>query len=246
MGDSEKGADDEQLDRLIAFATTLRRTHAFHSEPTEFHYPGLVEREFHSRRLPVDGGARSRDGGNHRRASIVMAAERAELVPYIQYPEHEPLDQWRALNRSPDWTAIHLLQNGDRVDANARHCPQTWRFSILDQPQIRGAWSNAMFSLLAPNTAIPPACRSEQRAAGVSFAADCAGGCWFRVGGETRYWRGGEALLRRHRRARSHEPERSASSGLHFRCLAPRLEPVEREAIAAAIEAETPGAEAGL
>ena len=43
-----------------------------------------------------------------------MAAERAELVPYIQYDEHLPLDQWRPLNRNPDWTAIHLLQNGER------------------------------------------------------------------------------------------------------------------------------------
>ena len=25
-----------------------------------------------------------------------MAAERAELVPYVQYDEHLPMDQWRA------------------------------------------------------------------------------------------------------------------------------------------------------
>ena len=54
-----------------------------------------------------------------------MAAERTELVPYIQYEEHQPLRQWRELNRNRDWTAIHLIQNGVTVEANARHCPRT-------------------------------------------------------------------------------------------------------------------------
>ena len=52
-----------------------------------------------------------------------MAAERAELVPYIQYEDHLPLRQWRELNRNPDWTAIHLWQNGNastRMRAIAR------------------------------------------------------------------------------------------------------------------------------
>ena len=53
----------------------------------------------------------------------VMASERAELVPYIQYPDDVPLRQWAELNRNRAWTAIHLVQNGVTIEANARHCP---------------------------------------------------------------------------------------------------------------------------
>ena len=72
-------------------------------------------------------------------------------------------------------------------------------------------------------------------------------GCWFRVGGETRYWREGEALV--FDDTVEHEamnPSDALRVVLIFDVWRPDLEPVERQAIAAAIEAETPGAEAGL
>jgi len=178
----------------------------------------------------------------------VMTAERAELVPYIQYPEHQPLDQWRALNRSLDWTAIHLLQNGERVDANARRCPRTLDIlASCDQPQVRGASPNAMFSLLAPNTAIPPHVGVNNARLVCHLPLIVPEGCWFRVGAETRYWRRGEAIV--FDDTTEHEamnPSDELRVVLIFDVWRPELESVERQAIAAAIEAETPGAEAGL
>ena len=70
----------------------------------------------------------------------MMAAERAELVPYIQYPDDVPLRQWAALNRNRAWTAIHLVQNGVTIEANARHCPAVMALlGGLDQPDIAAA-----------------------------------------------------------------------------------------------------------
>src|SRR3546814_15812253 len=84
-------------------------------------------------------------------------AQRAELVPYIQYSEDLPLRQWKALNQSRDWTAIHLLQNGHRIEANASHCPRTMAaIAAIPHPRTSARTPNAMFSLLAPRKPLPP------------------------------------------------------------------------------------------
>ena len=148
MASAEAKADAEQRARIARFRdNVLRRTRPYHSEPTHFHYPGLVEREFHPRRLfPWIEQLEAATGDIAAEFSAVMAAERAELVPYIQYADHQPLDQWRPLNQNRDWTAIHLWQNGRRIDANADHCPKTMALlEAIDQPAVRGAGPNAMF-----------------------------------------------------------------------------------------------------
>jgi aspartyl/asparaginyl beta-hydroxylase (cupin superfamily) len=250
MQPAEESADDEQRHRLKRFRSNiLRRTRAYHSEPTHFHYPGLVEREFHPRRLfPWIEALEAATDEIVAEFESVMKAERAELVPYIQYPEHRPLDQWRPLNRSLDWTAIHLLQNGERVEANARHCPRTLEVvASCDQPQVRGASPNAMFSLLAPNTAIPAHVGVNNARLVCHLPLIVPEGCWFRVGAEKRYWRKGEAFV--FDDTIEHEalnPSAELRVVLIFDVWRPDLEPLERQAIAAAIEAETPGAEAGL
>jgi aspartyl/asparaginyl beta-hydroxylase (cupin superfamily) len=250
MRTAEDSADDELRQRLERYrGNILRRTRAYHSEPTHFHYPGLVEREFHPRRLfPwLEALERSTDE-IAAEFQTVMSAERAELVPYIQYPEHQPLDQWRALNRSRDWTAIHLLQNGERVETNARHCPRTLELAArCDQPQVRGASPNVMFSLLAPHTTIPPHVGVNNARLVCHLPLIVPEGCWFRVGGETRHWRRGEAFV--FDDTIEHEamnPSDELRVVLILDVWRPELEPVERQAIAAAIEAETPGVEAGL
>ena len=153
-----------------------------------------------------------------------MTAERAELIPYIQYEEHQPLDQWRPLNKNSDWTAIHLLQNGRRIEANAVHCPRTMALlDSIDQPQISGAGPNAMFSLLAPHTTIPPHVGVNNSRLVCHLPLIVPDGCWFRVGEETRPWHRGEAFV--FDDTIEHEAENPSDqlrSRLHLRCLAPR------------------------
>jgi aspartyl/asparaginyl beta-hydroxylase (cupin superfamily) len=198
MAKVEAAADDEQRQRMARFrSNALRRTRHYHSEPTEFHYPGLVEREFHPRRLfPWLEQLEAATDMLTAELRTVMSAERAELVPYIQYDDHLPLEQWRALNRNPDWTAIHLLQNGEIVESNARCCPGTMELlSRIPQPQIPGASPNAMFSLLAPQTAIPPHVGVNNARLVCHLPLIVPEGCWFRVGAETCYWQRGGAFV---------------------------------------------------
>jgi aspartyl/asparaginyl beta-hydroxylase (cupin superfamily) len=126
----------------------------------------------------------------------VIGSEAAELVPYIQYPDDVPLRQWESLNRSRDWTAIHLLQNGRPVERNARHCPRTMKLlERLPQPDVPGASPNAMFSLLAPRTRIPPHTGVANTRLVCHLPLIVPEGCGFRVGAETRQWRPGSAFV---------------------------------------------------
>jgi aspartyl/asparaginyl beta-hydroxylase (cupin superfamily) len=172
-------------------------TRHFHQEPTEFHYPGVPEFEFHDRSFfpeldTLDEATEVIRG----EFDTLMRAEAAEMVPYIQYPEHVPLAQWKALNNSREWTAVHLLRNGERVEANARHCPKTLEaIAALDQPHIRGASPNAMFSLLAPRTRIPPHTGVANTRLVCHLPLIVPPGCGFRVGASTREWQVGQSFV---------------------------------------------------
>ncbi|HWJ39046.1 MAG TPA: aspartyl/asparaginyl beta-hydroxylase domain-containing protein [Sphingomicrobium sp.] len=195
---AEAKADEEQRKRMERFCSnTVRRTRPYHSSPTHYHYPELAEREFHPRRLfPWLERLEAATEIIAAELRNVMAAERAELVPYVQYDEHVPMDQWRPLNQNPDWTAIHLLLKGERIEPNARHCPETMALlAELDQPVIAGASPNAMFSLLAPRTLIPPHVGINNARLVCHLPLIVPEGCWFRVGAETRYWKRGEAFV---------------------------------------------------
>jgi aspartyl/asparaginyl beta-hydroxylase (cupin superfamily) len=242
MQASEAAAGPEERQRLERFrSNVLRRTRPYHSEPTHFHFPELAEREFYPRGLfPWLQLLEEATDTIASEMQAVMAAERAELVPYVQYAEHLPLDQWRELNNNRDWTAIHLLQNGSRVAANANLCPET--MSLLakcDQPQIRGGSPNAMFSLLAPRTRIPAHVGVNNTRLVCHLPLIVPEGCWFRVGAETRVWKRGEALV--FDDTIEHEalnPSDQLRVVFIFDVWRPDLSKTERDAVAALIEAD--------
>ena len=191
-------ANEEEAGRIARFqSNVLRKTRPYHSEPTHFAFPGLAEREFHPRsEHPWLAGLEAATDTISADLDAVMSAERTELVPYIQYPDHQAMAQWRALNRNPDWTAIHLIQNGKLIEANARHCSRTMALlEALPQPVIPGAGPNAMFSVLAPHTSIPPHVGVNNSRLVCHLPLIIPEGCWFRVGGETRFWERGKAFV---------------------------------------------------
>ena len=65
----------------------------------------------------------------------------------------------------------------------------------LHQPVIAGASPNAMFSLLAPRTLIPPHVGINNARLVCHLPLIVPEGCWFRVGAERRDWKPGEAFV---------------------------------------------------
>ncbi len=231
---------DEQRRIRRFHSNIVRATRPYHCEPSHFAYPGLSEREFHDGDdFPWLGGLEAATPAIVEDFQRVMAAERAELVPYIQYPDDVPLRQWAALNRSRDWTAIHLIRNGERVEANARHCPAVMALlERLDQPDIAGRCPNAMFSLLAPGAHIPPHHGVANTRLVCHLGLIVPPGCWFRVGAERREWQRGLAWVFddtiEHEAA---NPSDSLRVILIVDTWHPGLSPAERLAVAASMEA---------
>ena len=173
------------------------RTRIYHSEATHFHYPGLREIEFHDRaEFPWLEELESLTDPIARELSVVANAPDAVLVPYVQYGASEPLAQWRELNHNRDWTAIHLIQRAERVVPNADYCPTTMEFlARMDQPWIEGCGANAMFSMLAPRTSIPPHVGVANFRLLCHLPLIIPGKCWFRVGEEVHDWEMGRAWV---------------------------------------------------
>ncbi len=250
MMESEQRANEEEKARIERFrSNALRRTKPFHSTPTHFQYPALTEREFHPRRLfPWLDELEAETEAITAEFEGIMASERAELVPYIQYEDHIPMRQWQPLNHNLDWTAIHLVQNGQVIDANARHCPRTMALlKRLPQPQIQGASPNAMFSLLAPHTAIPPHVGISNARLVCHLPLMVPQGCWFRVGEEVRHWQRGEAFV--FDDTIEHEAMNPTDQlRIVFICDVwhPDLSSVERDAVAALIAEDGRATHAGL
>ena len=241
----EARADGDAAWRIARFRdNALRRTKVYYSEPTHFHFPGLTQREFHPRTAhPWLADFEAATAAIRDEMLGVMKSKRAELVPYLQYQAHEPLAQWRDLNRNPDWTAIHLLKDGERIEANAAQCPVTMKLlEKVPQPAIPGASPTALFSLLAPNTAIPPHVGVNNARLLCHLPLVVPEGCWFRVGAETRFWREGEAFVfddtMEHEAA---NPSDQLRVVMIFDLWHPDLVPVERDAISALVGRECTG-----
>ena len=244
IGPLERGLSPPERRRLARFSSNIvRRTRPCHSEPSHFHYPGLAEHEFHDPEdFPWLADLEAATETIREEFDILMASERAELVPYIQYSEDQPLRQWKSLNWSRAWTAVHLLQNGAVIEANARHCPGTLRLlESIGQPVIPGRSPNAMFSLLAPHTRIPPHNGVANTRLVCHLPLVVPENCWFRVGAVTRRWEVGRGFVFDD----TIEHEAANDSGalrvvFIFDIWHPGVEPAEREAIAAMMAALEP------
>lgn len=184
-----------RAERFISNASHL--TKVYPQQPSHYHYPDLPAIEVHDtaqfaglRELEADTDAI--------RAEFVALLEdrEAELAPYIQYEEGIPLRQWEALNRNDAWSAFHLLKCGERVARNADRCPATMAaLARLDQPQVAKASPNAMFSLLAPRTRIPPHTGVANTRLVCHLPLIVPGGCGFRVGATTLAWEPGRCFV---------------------------------------------------
>lgn len=235
------GTQDEvwKIERFRS--NVMRKSRIWHSQPTHYHYPGLVEREFHPReRFPWLADLEAATAVIRAEMEATLQSTRAELVPYLDYSEHEALAQWRELNRNPDWTAIHLIKRGEVIRANADLCPHTMDIlTRLPQPEIPNASANAMFSLLAPGKTIPPHVGVNNTRLLCHLPLVVPPGCWFRVGGETRFWREGEAFVFddtiEHEAA---NPSDKLRVVMIFDIWHPDLTPLEQQAVSALVAAD--------
>ena len=102
---------------------------------------------------------------------------------------------WTSCDQSLAWGACFLWEYGEPNLPVLDACPETAKaLAALPRNLIPGRAPSAFFSLLKPRTRIPPHTGVTNTRAIIHLPLIVPGGCGFRVGGETRAWREGEAF----------------------------------------------------
>lgn len=177
----------------------LGKRRRFHSEPTGYFYPGLPAIEFHDRAdfaflAELEAATPLIQAELHQVLDDEIAA--ADLEPYMQRSDSEPLEQWTELNRSLRWSAYHFAFYGRPYEKHRQKCPRT--AAILDsmpQPVIQNRSPASLFSILQPRTHIPPHNGVANFRLLCHLPLILPPDCRFRCGSETRAWRMGEAFV---------------------------------------------------
>lgn len=231
-------AERRRLEAFIDIALRTRRR--FQQEPLEYDYPGLPSIEFYDREeFPWLPEFESATAAMQAELGRILVEDEAGFSPYIQYGEDQPLDQWRELNKSPRWSAFHFYHQGREVADRCARAPATMQaVRRLPQAEVDLRSPSAMFSVLHPNTRIPPHTGIANFRLVVHLPLVLPPGCSFRVGGETREWRMGEAWV--FDDTIEHEARNdSGETRIILICdiWSPRLSPDERAAIRSVIAA---------
>jgi ornithine lipid ester-linked acyl 2-hydroxylase len=188
-------AELERVDHGLAAFLGKRRI--FHPQPTFLHVPKLPEYEFYNRAdFPWLAEFEAASGEIRAEFERVMREDSAGIVPYIDYPEGLPLDQWAELNKSRRWSAFFLWRDGARVDAHADRCPRTAELlARAPTADVPGYAPTAFFSILDRKSHIPPHCGVTNSRLIVHLPLVVPAGCRFRVGSEMREWRERQAWV---------------------------------------------------
>jgi len=190
-----RGTVEEKRARLfLDMVLGLERN--YRQEPTDFFYPGLPAIGFYERsHFPWLQELEAQTARIKEELLSVLPREEA-FVPYMNYGDGIPLDQWQDLNRSRRWSAYHFYHYGRRYEENCERCPQTMNaLALAPQPQVIGKMPAAMYSVLRPRTRIPPHTGVANVRLVCHLALIVPPDCGFRVGQETRSWEEGKAWV---------------------------------------------------
>ena len=124
--------------------------------PTSFYYPGLPQTAFYDPALFHWVGALEAAAPAIRAELDAVLERHVGFRPYVEADPMRP-NKGHALLDSDDWSAFHLYENGIPVADNVLHCPATMAaLAELPLPKITGRSPMVLFSVLKPDTHIPP------------------------------------------------------------------------------------------
>jgi len=180
-----------------AFDMLLGRASIYTPAPTLMMFPWLRNYEFFDReRFPWLAQLEAATEAVREEMLAVLHADEGGLEPYITYGEGQPLAQWAELNHSRRWTAYFFWKVGEFHAAHAARCPRTVAaLRATPQVDIPGFGPTAFYSVLDARTHIPVHTGAANTRLTVHLPLIVPPGCGFRVGGETREWKVGEAWV---------------------------------------------------
>ena len=188
------GSDARRINACIDHSLGRRKIYANHCEGVRFpflpadeffdrhHFPWLTELEKHTPAI-------------RREAKALLDNRNAAIRPYVQLEPGTPDNKWSTLDKSDDWSACFLWEYGEPNDQICAQCPETAAaMSAIPHNRIPGKAPTVFFSILKPKSHIPAHTGVTNTRAIIHLPLVVPDGCRFRVGGETRIWREGEAF----------------------------------------------------
>jgi aspartyl/asparaginyl beta-hydroxylase (cupin superfamily) len=176
--------------------TVLQKRRVWRQQPTFMYFPELPAIEFYDRRdFPWLDGIEAAADDIRGELLDVLADGSGTLDPYVDMPG-KPAEQWRALNRSRRWGVYSLWREGKAYPEHIARCPRTVA-ALDDCPRwdVPGNGPTALFSILDARTRIPAHTGPVNTRLVVHLPLIVPPGCGFRVGGQEREWRPGEAFV---------------------------------------------------
>ncbi len=193
----EPQLDETERRRIRAFADhALGRRRVYANECAGVYYPFLPADEyFDSRHFPWFAELEAAADDIRAELHGLLAEGNPSIIPYVRLDDGTPQNKWTGLSHSYDWSACFLYEYGVPNQPVLDRCPKTAALlARLPLAQIPGKAPNAFFSMLKPQSAIPPHTGVTNTRAIVHLGLDIPPGCGFRVGGETREWQAGKAF----------------------------------------------------
>ena len=192
--DGASAVERRRFDKFVDVVSG--RARVFEQRPADFHFPGLPAIEFYDDAFPwlAEVDASFEPILEELRADLSRGMDHFE--PYVQLSVGDPVDQWRDLNRSMNWSSLHLKARGKVVEGVEARFPRTLEaLARVPQPVAHNRSPVAMFSALQPRTRIPPHHGVTNTRLVMHLPLIVPEGCGFRVGSETRPWIPGKAWV---------------------------------------------------
>ena len=184
-----------RMDRCVELL--IGKRNRFSSQPTFMYFPEIPDVEFFDREdFPWLDAVEAASDTIREELLSVLISDREGLEPYVAYPEGIPLDQWKELNKSRRWSAYFLWNQSVPQAAHMARCPRTVEvLRKVPQVEVERRAPTAYFSILEPDTRIPPHTGVTNTRAIVHLPLIVPEKCGFRVGSRTREWIPGKAWV---------------------------------------------------
>jgi hypothetical protein len=186
--------DRRRFDACIDHVLGRRQIYA--NECAGLHYPFLPADEFFDRRhFPWLGEIEAKTDIIRVELESILAEDDPGILPYVAMEPGTPANKWSPLDRNLAWGALHLWKDGRRNDAACARAPRTAEaVEALPLSDLPGRTPTIFFSLLKPGTHLPPHTGVSNVRTIVHLPLIVPPDCGFRVGGEIREWKVGEAF----------------------------------------------------
>ncbi len=192
----QRGFDAEASSQRFAASLDLMtgRRRLYYQQPKFYMFPGLPQIEFQPRDTVAWLAGVEAAAPAIRAELDAVLAEPSLFAPYVEDRVNRPRNDQAGMLHNAAWSAVFLWKDGVENPDIAARCPETIR-ALAEAPlcRIPGRSPSILFSRLQAGAKIPPHHGLINPRLICHLPLIAPPGSHFRVGGEVREWREGQA-----------------------------------------------------